>query len=99
MAKVYENIALSLDRADTLLAELLTAYEKSLNQKTVSGDAIERTHDICDKLRGVLARTPRRYWDLHVRPHLTADDQQKAAVYFPVAADQAGFDSTLGRWR
>jgi hypothetical protein len=99
MAELYENLERSLDRADVLLTELLAEYDSSLTQKAVSGDAVERTHDICEKLRGILDRTARRYWDLKVSPHLSEEDRKKASVYFPVAPDQNGFDSTLGRWR
>jgi hypothetical protein len=64
MAKLYDNLERSLDRADVLQTELLAEYDSSLTQKAVSGDAVERTHDVCEKLRGILDRTARRYWDL-----------------------------------
>jgi hypothetical protein len=99
MGKVYENIALSLDRADALLAELLKAYDQSLTSKTVSGDAVERTHDICQKLRDILDRTTRRYWDKHVAPRLSDQERAKAKVYFPITNSKPGFDSMMGKWQ
>jgi len=96
---MHPNIAESLNRADELLKELLAEYDKSLHAKIVSPKAVQLTHEACEKLRGVLDRLARRYWTLHVAPHLSADDRNAASVYFPVSPDQNGLDSILGRWR
>src|SRR5688572_28398893 len=93
------NLALSLDRADELEAELQAEFERSLQAKEVSPRAVHLTHEICERLRSVLDRAARRYWEQHVSPQLTQDDRDKATVYFPIAQDQNGFDSILGRWR
>lgn len=96
---MYANLEVSLDRADELLRELVTEYNKSLNEKKVSIRAVQLTHDICERLRSVLDRAARRYWELQIGPQISESDRTAAAVYFPVAHDQNGFDSTLGRWR
>lgn len=93
------NIATSLDRADELLADLVAQYNASLQAKEVSARAIHLTHEVCERLRSVLDRTMRRYWEKHISPSLSAEDRKAATVYFPVSIDQNGFDSTLGRWR
>ena len=56
MAKIYENIAVTLDSADRNIALLLAEYEKSLTAKTVSALLIDLTHQICTQLRSVLDR-------------------------------------------
>ena len=96
---MYANLAASLDRADEVLRDLLTEYTKSLNEKKVSVRAVQLTHDICERLRSVLDRAARRYWELQINPQISEADRAAASVYFPVAADQNGFDSVLGRWR
>lgn len=96
---MHANIAISLDRADELLAELMAEYNTSLQAKEVSGRAIQLTHEVCERLRSVLDRTARSYWDKYVAPNLSIEDRKAAAVYFPISAEQNGFDSTLGRWR
>jgi hypothetical protein len=93
------NLAVSLDRADELLEELLAEYDRSLQSKAVSPRAVQLTHEVCERLRSVLDRVARRYWDLHIAPHLSEDDRKAANVYFPIAPDQNGLDSILGRWR
>ncbi len=93
------NLAISLERADELLAELLGEYEQSLDRRTVSDRAVHLTHEICSLLRGVLDRIARRYWEKHVAAGLSEKDRKAAAVYFPIADNQNAFDSILGRWR
>ena len=41
----------------------------------------------------------RRYWDIHISPHLSANDVSKVQIYFPIAPDLNGLNSVLGRWR
>jgi len=94
-----DNIAMSLTRADELVTDLLAEYDKSLSSKEVSARAVHLTHEVCERLRSVLDRVARRYWELRVAPALTIEDRKAASVYFPVAGDRNGFDSTLGRWR
>ncbi len=96
---MHANLSASLDRADELLKELLAEYDRSLRSKEVSTRAVQLTHEVCERLRSVLDRLVRRYWDLRVAPALSADDKKAATVYFPIASDQNGFDSILGRWR
>lgn len=96
---MHQNLSVSLDRADELLIELSAEYENSLRDKTVSSRAVQITHDVCEKLRGVLDRIARRYWDIHVAPAISEPDWNSASVYFPIAPNQNGLDAILGRWR
>lgn len=96
---IYENIAVSLKRADDTLADLLQEYEQSLHAQTVSVKAKQLTHEICTMLRRTLDRTARRYWGKYIAPHLTDEDKKAAKTYFPIAPDKGGLDSILGRWR
>ena len=98
-SQIIPNIATSLDRADELLKELLAEYDACLKSKIVSDRAIHLTHEICEKLCGILDRTARRYWEAHIALALTQDDRDKADIYFPIAGTVGGMDSTLGRWR
>ncbi|WP_137708702.1 hypothetical protein [Sphingobium sp. RSMS] len=88
-----------MDRADELLAEMRKEYDASLRQKHVSERAVLLTHEVLEKLRSVLDRLARRYWELHVKPHLSADEQARATIYFPIVPDEQGFASSMGRWR
>ena len=96
---MHPNIATSLDRADELLQDLLAEYEACLRSRAVSDRAVQLTHDVCERVRSVLDRVARRYWEVHISPAIAQDDRRIATVYFPVAKDIASMDSTLGRWR
>ena len=93
------NIAMSLDRADEILADLKREYDASLRSKSVSLRAVHYTHEVAERLRSVLDRLARAYWEIHVRSDLTEDDCKRAHVYFPICADEHSFSSTVGRWR
>lgn len=97
--KLNQNLASSIERADELLKELESEYNRSLKQKQVSSRAVNLTHEICEKLRGILDKLARRYWKLHISPQLTAEDQERATIYFPICLNQDCVDTTLGRWR
>lgn len=89
----------TLDRADELYQDLMAEYERSLSNKQVSDRAVQLTHEVCERLRSILDRTAHRYWDLHISPNLSKADRKAASIYFPIAPDQGGLDSILGRWR
>lgn len=93
------NIAMSIDRADELLDDLKREYDKSLEDQAVSARAVHFTHEVCERLRSVLDRLARLYWEKHVAPALAADDCARATIYFPVTNDQNSFRSVMGRWR
>jgi hypothetical protein len=93
-----DNLAISLQRGDELLQELTNEYNKSLTQKEVSTRAVQLTHEICERLRSVLDRLARAYWERFVSPQLTPTDQQKAKIYFPIRTKQDDFDAALGQW-
>lgn len=99
MAKIYENIAATLDRADEISIELLKEYDRCLGAKEVSARAKQLTHDVCAQLRSALDRIARRYWEKYVAPNMSKEERDKATVYFPVAESERGMYSTLGRWR
>lgn len=94
-----QNLKVSLDRAGELIGELRNEYDSSLKERQVSARALQLTHEVCERLRSVLDRVARRYWEQHISPQLADEDQKAAAVYFPIAADQNAFDAILGRWR
>ena len=96
---MHKDIAGTLERADELYQELMQEYERSLLDKNVSDRAVQLTHEVCERLRSILDRSARRYWDLHVAPSLSEADREAASIYFPIAPDRRGFDSMLGRWR
>ncbi|MBK5264933.1 MAG: hypothetical protein JJE34_06835 [Alphaproteobacteria bacterium] len=93
------NISMSLSRADEILLELKQEYEKSLQQHSVSDRAVHYTHEVSERLRSVLDRLARAYWERHIAISLTADERARAHVYFPITNDQNSFDSMMGRWR
>ncbi len=95
---IPENLAASLDRADEILKDLLTEYDSCFHSRNVSARAVQLTHEVCEKLNGVLDRTARRYWELCIFPILTEKDRKWAKVYFPITKDKANLDSTMGRW-
>ena len=64
----------TLDRADELFRELMAEYDRSLSSKRVSNRAVQLTHEVCERLRGVLDRVAHRYWDLHISPNLSEAD-------------------------
>ena len=96
---MHPNIAASLDRVDELNRELVAEYNRALHAMHVTARATQLTHEVCERLRSVLDRLARLYWERKIAPPLSEDDRKAAAIYFPVAADQHSFDSTLGRWR
>jgi hypothetical protein len=96
---MHPNIIASLDRADELRKELITEYERSLHNKEVSARATQLTHEVLERLRSVLDRLARLYWDKKIAHELSEDDRNAAAIYFPIATDQNSLDSILGRWR
>jgi len=96
---MHQNLVTSIARADELLRDLLAEYNACLGKKAVSDRATQLTHDVCEKLRSVLDRTARRYWDLHVAPNVSKVDRKVATVYFPIVPNQANMDASLGRWR
>lgn len=99
MPEIYANIAVTLNRANEIGAELLKEYQSSLDKKTISPKATQLTHEICSLLNSALDRIARRYWEKNIASKLAAEERQKATIYFPVAEDKNGFESTLGRWQ
>lgn len=93
------NILGTLDRADELLKDLLAEYQGCLAKKEVSQRAIQLTHEVCERLRGVLDRTARLYWEQNIAPALSEEDRDRATIYFPISGDIQSFNSIMGRWR
>lgn len=73
MAKIHENIAAALDRADEISADLLKEYDRCLGAKEVGARAKQLTHDVCIQLRSALDRVARRYWEKYVAPSMTKE--------------------------
>ena len=100
MAKIYENISVTLDGAADDIANLLKEYESSLSKKSVSAKASNLTHRICVELRNTLDRIAYRYWNLKIAPSLSDVDRESASsrIYFPAGGKQQSMDATLGAW-
>src|SRR5262249_15090927 len=96
---MHPNLAVSLNRADELLKELVAEYQFALHKKEVTPRAKQITHEVCERLRSALDRLARLYWDRKIAPYISDDERKAALVYFPIASDQNSFDSILGRWR
>lgn len=93
------NIEMSMERADELVSDMEEEYNKSLQSRAVSNRAVHFTHEVCERLRSVLDRLARLYWEKHISPLLADEDRPKATIYFPITADKNSFDSVMGRWR
>jgi hypothetical protein len=96
---VDAKLNVSLQRANELLKELEAEYAGCLATRKVSDRAEQLTHEVLERLRSVLDRTSRKYWDLHISATITQDDRERAHVYFPITNNLHDFDSVLGRWR
>ena len=96
---MYKPIRDSLVRAEELIRELNDEYDKALHAHEVSDRAVQLTHEVFEKLRGILDRLARRYWEKHISPNIPSSERNRAVVYFPIVADQHSLDSLLGRWR
>jgi hypothetical protein len=79
---MHPDLVISLDRADELVKELLAEYDRSLHDKKVGTRAIQLTHEVFERLRGVLDRVARLYWEQKVAPQLSQDDRDAAACTF-----------------
>jgi len=94
-----DPITAQLDRADELGSELEAEYEKCLRSGTVSQRAQILTHEVMEKLSNCLDQAAREAWSSVVESGLTETERKKCRVYFPCAADEQTFRSTLGRAR
>lgn len=92
-----KNIEMSLERAAELVSDMEREYNRSLQSRAVSDRAVHFTHEVCERLRSVLDRLARIYWEKHISPQLGEDDRVKATVYFPITSDKNSFDSVMGR--
>lgn len=90
---------MSLQRASELLADLKQEYEQSIRDRVVSDRLVHYTHEVSERLRSILDRVARAYWEKRIAPALSEADRGRASVYFPIADDQQAFDSIMGRWR
>lgn len=93
------NISMSLDRADELAADMEREHQRSLQKREVSARAVHLTHEVCERLRSVLDRLARAYWEKHVAPDLPEEDREAAVIYFPIVKKNEAFDAVMGRWR
>ncbi|MER8443500.1 hypothetical protein NKH52_09880 [Mesorhizobium sp. M1066] len=83
------NLKISFDRTSEILDELSQEYDKALHTRGSVERATHLTHEVLERLRSILDRIARRYWELHVAPHLSDDDKKAAtlvgAVVLPLA--------------
>jgi hypothetical protein len=87
-----------LDRADEILRDLETEYNKCLKAKRVTDRAKNLAPEVLAKLKSVLDHTMRRAWEIYIAPNLSEKTRKSARVYFPIADDLNSLHSILGRW-
>lgn len=86
-----------LDRADELLKDLEEEYGSCLHSHKITERVKNITYEIPAKLRSALDQTMRKAWVKHVSPYISAQERERARVYFPIAGDLHSFRSILGR--
>lgn len=84
-------------RAEKLLHELEQVYSRDLDAKHVSPEALNITHEVIEKCSNVLDQAMTLAFEREIKPRLT--EQPKRGGYFPAAADEQSYRSTLGQWK
>jgi hypothetical protein len=92
------NILATLDNADLLIRNLRSEYDECLKKREIPPSVLDLTHTICERLRSVLDRLARSYWDTKISPQITEKQRGAAKVYFPISDDLHSFSSMMGRW-
>jgi hypothetical protein len=91
-----QNIRSMAKRADKLLSELKAEYDKCLQEKDISSEAINITHEIIEKCSNALDQIMHTAWSIRVAPKLS--NLPKRGGYFPTARDEQSYRSSLGQW-
>lgn len=91
-----EQLDSLMQRADKLLTELSTVYQRDLTAKSVSLDALNVTHEVVEKCSNALDQCMSAVFKAHIQPKL--DDSKAPKGYFPAAADEMSYRASMGRW-
>ena len=83
-------------RAERLLVELQGVYERDLEAKQVSDEALNITHEIVEKCSNTLDQAMTHVFNKHIAPVLA--EKPKRGGYFPAAKDEPAYRSALGQW-
>lgn len=85
-----------VERADRLLADLRSVYQRDLHEKSISMEALNLTHEVIEKCSNTLDQCMTALFESEIRPKLT--NLPKRGGYFPAASDDASYRSTMGQW-
>lgn len=85
-----------ITRAETLLSDLERVYIRDLGCREVSAEALNITHEVIEKCSNVLDQAMTLAFETQIKPKLVT--MPKRGGYFPTAADEQSYRSTLGQW-
>jgi hypothetical protein len=85
-----------IDRAANLLDELERIYERDLASQNVSDDALNLTHEVAEKCSNTLDQIMTLVFEREIKPLISK--HPKRGGYFPAAADESSYRSSLGHW-
>lgn len=95
------NIAATLEsmiaRAEKLMGELKEVYNRDLDAKHVSPEALNITHEIIEKCSNVMDQTMTAVFESEIKSKIAI--QPKRGGYFPVAKDEKAYKESLGQWK
>lgn len=85
-----------MDRADKLVGELQSIYNRDLKAKNVSPEALNLTHEIIEKCSNALDQSMSLLFFRAIKPYL--QNPREKGGYFPAGKDENSYRSTLGQW-
>ncbi|MCE7796551.1 hypothetical protein LWE61_08240 [Sphingobium sufflavum] len=83
-------------RADKLATELQEIYQRDLEEKNISPEALNLTHEVIEKCSNTLDQSMSVLFQREIRPHL--QNPPVKGGYFPAGKDENAYRSTLGQW-
>lgn len=86
-----------ISRADKLLEELKSVYNRDLDAKHVSAEALNITHEIIEKCSNILDQAMTALFESEIKGKIAV--QPKRGGYFPVAQDEKGYRESLAHWK
>lgn len=85
-----------VERADALLGDLRSIYDRDLEAQQVSPEALNLTHEVIEKCSNALDQSMALLFEREIKPHL--ERVPTRGGYFPAAGDEQSYRSTLGQW-
>lgn len=95
--KIASNRISQIERAEELYGELEASCREDLSKQTTSDKTKNLTQEILTKTRLILDHVMYGVFKLYYIPNLSESEAKKAKVYFPIASDENGLRSILGR--